>query len=76
MPLSLSETLPDGISCRAGYREVTDDKERELLRNRFRLPKRKRERLRSYYPRVGCEGLDMSFVMSGQLMTCPWNPSG
>jgi hypothetical protein len=54
-----------------GYRvglvtgEITDDRERELLRNRFRLPKENEEAIDILLSsEVGCEGWIMSFVIA------------
>ncbi len=64
-----------------GYRvglvtgEVTDDKERELLRNRFRLPKENEEAIDILLSsEVGCEGLDYEFCDRLVNYDIPWNP--
>jgi superfamily II DNA or RNA helicase len=64
-----------------GYRvglvtgEVKDDKERELLRNRFRLPVENEEAVDILLSsEVGCEGLDYEFCDRLVNYDIPWNP--
>lgn len=64
-----------------GYRvglvtgEIKDDKERELLRNRFRLPKQNGEAIDILLSsEVGCEGLDYEFCDRLVNYDIPWNP--
>ena len=64
-----------------GYRvglvtgEITDDRERELLRNRFRLPKENEEAIDILLSsEVGCEGLDYEFCDRLVNYDIPWNP--
>jgi ATP-dependent helicase HepA len=64
-----------------GYRtalvtgEVKDEKERELLRNRFRLPKENEEAIDILLSsEVGCEGLDYEFCDRLVNYDIPWNP--
>jgi len=65
----------------AGYRtglvtgEIKDERERELLRNRFRLPKNDREAIDILLSsEVGCEGLDYEFCDRLVNYDIPWNP--
>lgn len=64
-----------------GYRvglvtgQIKDDKERELLRNRFRLPKDNEEAIDILLSsEVGCEGLDYEFCDRLVNYDIPWNP--
>jgi superfamily II DNA or RNA helicase len=64
-----------------GYRvglvtgEVKDDKERELFRNRFRLPVENEEAVDILLSsEVGCEGLDYEFCDRLVNYDIPWNP--
>jgi len=64
-----------------GYRvglvtgEITDDKEREFIRNRFRLPKENEEAIDILLSsEVGCEGLDYEFCDRLVNYDIPWNP--
>lgn len=64
-----------------GYRvalvtgEITDDRERELIRNRFRLPKESEEAIDILLSsEVGCEGLDYEFCDRLVNYDIPWNP--
>ena len=65
----------------AGYRtglvtgEIKDEREREMLRNRFRLPKEDHDAIDILLSsEVGCEGLDYEFCDRLVNYDIPWNP--
>src|SRR5690606_32243099 len=55
--------------------EITDDKDREFIRNRFRLSKENEEAIDILLSsEVGCEGLDYEFCDRLVNYDIPWNP--